>query len=486
MNLQERHQHESTAAQQWTPERIASTSQRVLVLVVIGVLLGLFAIAASLYYVAVVIGAGLLLILISWQFEAALVLYALAAFVIWGRTPDMAVGGSGMGKGIYVSQVMLGVLLTLWVGKYLLGQLPKGRIRSGFHVPLALYLAYSVLNVVNSFIFWDPHVNKLYQYPSVNMIELGLRFLSAGAFIIYATSISSRNWLRWALVAALAPGIYNLLNALSGWVAPVVAPWWPLVIFLPACYCFAVALEPECKPCLRVLAFLFVAASVFVILVQNIGWVSGWLGLSCGLFTIALVKNRRVFAVALVASLIAVAVAWPYLHKNVVVASEKEGDFDRFSLMQGAWRYATTFPLGVGLGNYRSYNSFYYGWKWGTTSYTSAHGTYAQHLSEMGIPGFALLVLVLGSGFFWTLKSFRVARDPTVRVLLLTVLGQMTAIAAAGTIGDYILPTYHNGGLGNFSATVYSWVFWGLAVSSVRLSQVDSEADMEDTALERG
>jgi hypothetical protein len=335
-----------------------------------------------------------------------------------------------------------------------------------------------VLNVANAYVFWDPHVSKAFQHPSVNIIELGLHFLSAGALVIMATTVTNRKWLTWTTFALFLPGIYNALNALAGSSIPIVAPWWPLLTLLPAGYLCVMAMSSEYTAIKRVAAAGAIMLAVFIVFYENIHWVSGWLGLFATLGTVAFIKNKRVFFVSLVAICVLTSVAWPFLHTNVVEESERGGDYDRFSLTAGAVKYASTFPLGVGLGNYRTYNSFYYGEKWGTTSYTSAHGTYSQHLSETGFPGLLLFLWVLISGFVWMLRSYKTMKPGPSKMFVLAAVGQMIGIACAASIGDYIIPTYHNGGLGTFSSTVYSWLAWGLAVAHVRISRDEANGSL--------
>lgn len=455
---------------QWTPERVTSVAMIVAAVLAGGIVLGLFASAANLYYVGAVIAAAALAIFIAWHFEAAMLAYILIAFMPWGKTPSIAIGGSGMGKGLYVSEIMLGFLLAIWAMRYMLSVLPKNRVRSGFHIPILIYIGYSFINVIHSFVFWDPHVNRIYQYPQVNAIEIALRILSAGAFLMAATSITSAKWLKWASLAVMIPGVYNLLNALAGSPIPLSAPWWPLIALLPLGYYWITVLDSSASAAKRALGFAIVCAGIFAIFIKSISWVSGWLGLLVCLAVITYMKNRKLFAAGLAICIVLVAVFWPFMQKNVVSASAKEGDMDRFSLLAGSMKYASTFPLGVGLGNYRSYNSFCYGSKWGTTSYTSAHDTYAQHLSEMGLPGLIIFTCIQISGFVWLKRSYSKMQNHYSKCFLLAAMGQMLGISLAAFIGDYIIPTYHNGGIVTFSTTVYSWLIWGLAVAHVRIN----------------
>ncbi len=463
---------------EWTPDRVAILSRNAALILLGGVVVGLFAASAHLYYVGAAIAAAALAIIIVWQFDATLMLYCLVAFIPFGETPDLAVGGSGAGKGVFVSEIMLGSLLVVWFGKYMLRALPYPRIRSGFHVPIAFYLAYAVLNVVNSFLFWDSTIDKSSQSAWVNIAELAIHFLSAGAFVMLATSVTSGKWLKAISIAIIAAGVYNTVNALAGRPLPLAAPWWPLLAILPLAYCWVVVLDQERSALWRVLAGLGVAAIFCAAFFRNIGWISGWIGLVPAMAVISYVRNRKVFIALVIGVPVLIFGGKSFLHEKVVHKVEISGDLDRLSLLQGGWKYATTFPLGVGLGNYRSYN-YHYGQKWGTTTYSSAHNTYAQHLSEMGIPGTILFLAILIGGFTWMMKTYPKMHPGFSKTFMLAAIGQMAGISVAAAVGDYIIPTYHNGGLTTFSTTIYSWLIWGLAVAHARIDGMRTDGPVD-------
>ncbi len=472
--------------EQWGPDRVARTSKTIIFVVVGGIMLGIFAAIANLYFIAFAIGVALVTILVAWKFEAALMVYTLVAFIPWGQTPDLAVGGSGVGKGLYVSQLMLGFLLAVWVVRYMLGAMPAKRIKTGFHTPVILYLVYSVINVMHSYIFWDPHVNQMHQHPQVNAVELALRFMSAFTFFMFATSITDKKWLKWCTFMVMVPGVYNILNLLANQILPVYSHWGSLVALLPMSFAWIALIDKDTKIGWRAVAAGFVLLSLFVVVYKSVGWVSGWLGLFASLGTVTLIKNKKVFIAGLAVFILVLAVAWPFVSENVIKTSEEEGDFDRFDLLRGGMKYASKFPLGVGIGNYRTYNTFHYGAKWGTTGYTSAHGTYAQHLAEMGLPGLVLFLAIPISGFIWLKRNYSKIEERLSRMYVLAAMGQLVGITFAAFIGDYIIPTYHNGGIVTFSTTVYSWIIWGIAVAHVRMTRnEEDEPDNGPVYLDR-
>jgi hypothetical protein len=142
-------------------------------------------------------------------------------------------------------------------------------------------------------------------------------------------------------------------------------------------------------------------------------------------------------------------------------------DNDRGRMMRAAVKYAYYFPFGIGLGNYRSYNK-YFGQTtvWDTTTFTSAHGTYSQALTETGWPGFlALLAIVYGSCRMMRQYYIRLPKKSWARFYVLGGYGACVGTFFSSIIGDYIFPTYHNGGLNSFGNCVYTWFVIGITIS---------------------
>ena len=40
-------------------------------------------------------------------------------------------------------------------------------------------------------------------------------------------------------------------------------------------------------------------------------------------------------------------------------------------------------------------------------------------------------------------------------------------------LGDYLFPTYHNGGMGSFGATIYTWMFLGVGLAIGREDRLE-------------
>jgi O-antigen ligase len=157
---------------------------------------------------------------------------------------------------------------------------------------------------------------------------------------------------------------------------------------------------------------------------------------------------------------------------NFYIGRSKTGILrnDRSEMVRAAVLYATKFPLGIGLGNYRQYN-LWYGSKemWDTTTFSSAHGTIGQTLSETGFLGLLTLLLLLAAVVRMLYSVWRVLPAGPAKSYTLGALGGVLGIyASAAFNGDYIFPTYHNGGLFNFSGTVYQFFLIGVVGAIAR------------------
>ena len=167
-----------------------------------------------------------------------------------------------------------------------------------------------------------------------------------------------------------------------------------------------------------------------------------------------------------------------YAGRDLVQRGADGGMFenDRSRMLLAAGRFAEEFPLGIGLGNYKVYNA-YYGRKevWNTTVFTSAHGSFAQILSEAGWPGLITMLWLLGaSGRVMFLYYRRGANiSPWRRAFLLGTFGGAVGNFCSAFLGDYLFPTYHNGGMGSFGATIYTWMYLGVGLAIGREDRLE-------------
>lgn len=459
------------------------------VLLVVGFLLGNFTFneiqGRGTPYFVLALALGVLLTAAAYyKIEWALLAFVFIAWVQIGATPDVATGvSSGTGKGLGLTQVGMTFLLFIWALRSAARQ-QFSFVRLPLNAILVVFLAFNVLSCFNGIIFWDSAVARYYEGMGdrgggrtpllVNLFEIVLRLLSVGAFWLFANNLRDAVWVRRASWLLLLPGASTALCYLLGIHVPTNS-YAVLLEVVVACTLFAWLLEPRAEGVparrgLRALGWLALAVLIYQVFRLNLNWVSGWFGLFAGLYCVAFLRSKRLFAVLLVVGLLAYLAGHAFLQQTVVHKVDTSGDLQRFGMMHAALYYALRYPLGVGPGNYRSYNA-YFGSPamWNTSTFSSAHGYYSQMLSEMGFVGLFLTALFVLTGLVMVARFYQRLPVGPSRTFVLGIAGMWAGVCAACGIGDYLIPVYHNNGVYTMGTTIYGWIGLGIAVAQARL-----------------
>lgn len=388
-------------------------------------------------------------------------------------TPTVSGTGSGLSVRLLIGQTGLALLLMVWVTRLLVRQ--EFRLYSNpLSVPIVLHTVFCTWSIANAFMFPDPKVttNSYQIYSQVNYYELIVRFLCFGGLLMIANSLKGRA-LRWASLVVIVPGILTFTGLLP-FVPSTGYNSWPQIYSMA--FLLSMVTTGRGKPWMRVAA-LWVAISIFfAYFVRGTEWVSGWMGALMAIIVILFFTRRRFLLLGAAVMVVAVLLNWQYFYQEVYVANFYADSLenDRSRMLLGAFMYASKFPLGVGLGNYRSYNA-YYGRPevWNTTTFFSAHGTYAQILSEIGWPGLLTLLWFLAAGTRMLYRFWRALPEGYVKSYMMGTLGGFVGVYAASFNGDYLFPAYHNGGMGAFGSTVYTFFMLGIAMALARENGLD-------------
>jgi O-antigen ligase len=453
----------------------------------LGVCILLFAGSKALLWlgfgIAALVGVGLL----TRFYEAGIVLFLLLAWLNLG-SPEVTQGGSGGGsQRLMLSHLGLVALLFVFVLKRTAAR--NWRLyKTPINAPMLLYFLVCVWSAVNSILFPNQAVllHSPKQYTEVNVIEVMTRALCFGGVLVLANMLEGK-WLRRAAFALVVPGILITLGL--GRILPA-ANYLAFPQIVMAGILGAVALDNNghFSRRIRIVSGLLAAAVFGILFLGGLDWVSGWIGAGVTLAIVTFRTNRRLFMVGVVAVLLVVIVKFPTVYQKVYVSNfygsgpthdrtrkGQMGTFenDRTRMLRAAVRYADNFPLGIGPGNYRSYND-YFGRVdvWNTTTFTSAHGTYAQTLSETGWPGLVFLLLLLYT-IGRTLKRYHTAvikshAEPWKGTFLLGAHAALIGVFVASFNGDYLFPTYHNGGMAAFGSCIYMWLLLAIVIAIAR------------------
>ncbi|MDX1934291.1 MAG: O-antigen ligase family protein [Capsulimonadales bacterium] len=415
-------------------------------------------------------------------------------------TPSVAEGQSGGGsKSLFISQAGLTVLLVLRaIDLVLRGGRSEGR--APLFVPIAAYLAVCVLSTVLALLFPNEAVTQFSMKTAVpvNALELATRFLALGGLLMVGARLRGRA-LPFGAAAILVPGLLTF-SGLFGFLSSSLFTVFPQIISMSVLAAFSLSDPGRLRTGMRLAAGGVALSIVATYFLKGTDWVSGWAAALIALVIVCWHLNRRLLVAGVAVLFLVVAIHPVYFYSEVYEKNfygkflKPSGpdrgreysafDNDRLRMLKGAFLYAERFPFGIGPGNYRAYNH-YFGRPevWNTTTFTSAHGTYTQALAETGWPGLAALLAILFGAcrmMFGYVRRFEAGSWQ--RTYVLGVAAACVGTFFSASIGDYLFPTYHNGGLTSFGNCVYTWLAIGVTMAMGQVYGGSEERSVEEEA----
>lgn len=405
------------------------------------------------------------------------------------------------GSGIYLGMVLL-VLVVLTSMARVVRRPDLLPARSKLTVPLvALGLTAAVAGLQGA-LFYDRTVAGQHRYVSVQIYAValvGLPVAAAFAIPILMRTLADLRLLRIIIVVA---SCLLVVRGAAGYVAPGIpwpsAAWWPLAAAHGGALVMAwILFEAHRRrweiPLAAAFVIAFLTVVVFVPFYADVPnqWLSGWIAASLpvGLLVVARFP-RVVLPLGLPLLALFVYLEYPQIQR-VFFLSQREGDFMRLRLWEDALKLTYQRPLfGIGPGNYLDYNMRY-----GQLGLmlSSPHGNYEQIAAEMGFVGLGFAVWLFLRALGLGLRLYRAAGEALTRSLAIAATCSLAGQFCAAFLGDFVVPSYHNGGYTSISATVYAWVMMGVLMSLERLegdaalpSQTAAQAQRRDQSDEAG
>lgn len=212
----------------------------------------------------------------------------------------------------------------------------------------------------------------------------------------------------------------------------------------------------------RALGIAVIGWHLFLVVIRNSLWISGWLPTLIGLLTIVFLHSRKAFAIVMVIAALGAA-AGPGRHYLEQVTSDniEEGGLGRLEIWARNLSISSQHWLfGTGPAGYAPYNMTYF-----REDARSTHNNYFDILAQFGVVGFGLWLWFMAVSLWFGWRTVRRAPAGLLRTTAIAATAGWLAALAAMMLGDWILPFAYNQTVTGFRYTVYSWIFLGLLIS---------------------
>jgi O-antigen ligase len=368
---------------------------------------------------------------------------------------------------INITLLLVMLLLASWLVKMLVfdklfSVLPSRAIYAA--------LAFS-LSVLLSFGF-----GQLPWYPTkaaslfAQLGQVLLMVMSAGAFILSASRLTSSRWLKWMVFSfIILGGIYAIgfsVPSLRQYVnrifqrAVLDSMFWTWLAVLS----FGQAwLNTKLKPSIRGLFALVSAASIYTVLVTKQSWVSGWFPTAIGIFLMLFLKKPKFAVVSAFLFIAAISIRFQLIQNYLFVGDNEYSLLTRVEAWKILFEIIGQNPVfGVGPANYYFYTPFYN--ILGYSVKFNSHNNYIDLLAQVGLLGTGTfiwwLVEIARTGFNLIKREL----EPFEHAYAISALGGLAATLVAAFLGDWIIPFIYNVGMDGFRSSGLAWIFMGALV----------------------
>jgi O-antigen ligase len=428
---------------------------------------------ASWYHLVLLLGAGVALVFLRWPPSG------LATLIVATLVVPFAIG-TGTETPVNITVLLLTVLIGLWMLDMVRRQ--EVRLLPSYPIlPLVAFAGVATLAFAAGTQTWLVFAETAPLRSQAGGLAVFL--LSAGAFLLMAHQVRDLRWLRaltWLFLALaapyvagrLVPGLDRLTDLLFQRGADGSLFWVWLVALAVGQAAFNRSLGLPWRLGLGGL----VAATLYLRLVQDQAWTSGWLPPLVAAVAVLWAGAPRLGLLATLAGGV-LAVLDPRPIVDLLLIGDNQ--YSLTSRLE-AWRIVGEIVkvnplLGLGPANYHWYTPLFPILGWYVTF--NSHNNYVDIVAQTGLLGLACFLWFAWAvgRLAWRLRT----RVPAgfARAYVCGAFGGLAGTLAAAVLGDWVLPFIYNVGLTGFRASVLGWFFLGGLVALEQIAHQQSHAD---------
>jgi O-antigen ligase len=384
----------------------------------------------------------------------------------------------GTGTEVKLNPVSLFIpaLLAIWLLD-MIGKRNLRLVRSRTFLPLFLLMLAGVGSLLIGNATWDPFVPRPANFLLVQLAQLGIFFLSIGAYLLVANLVKDEIWLRYITWTFLVVG--GGLAMLSLWpagrtiirqIATVASNRAPMWMLLTAVAGGQLLFNKSLVLWKQLIMLLILAAVGFYSFVLHREVISVWIGVltaAAMLFWLRWPRFRWLVLLMIIILLIT-GVLFPAVYEFAGGDAEwRLSGLSRIDLSRRVIEVTMRNPItGLGPASYRVYASMEpLVWRSGKYVWIgaviSSHNNYVDLFSHVGLLGMAIFFWFMAEVGLQALRLRKRKLSGFVNGYINGALAAWIGILLIMLFADWFLPFVYNVGFPGFQASVLVWMYLG-------------------------
>jgi O-antigen ligase len=366
-------------------------------------------------------------------------------------------------SGLNASILMVALMLGLWIADMLIIKRRFALIQSRITLPVLIFLLISVLALGMGQIPWFVFAR---QAPLTAQVGgFAIYIFSVGGMLLAAHLLQNVRWLEFIVWFYIGLCSLYILGQTVGFSfidrvfhegfthGSMLWTWLIALTFSQIMY------NSQLQPRVRNLLIVVMLLTLYVAVIQNFEWKSGWVPGMVSVFVLLAIKYRKL----LIFSISFVVIGIIYISMDLIAQDDYSWG-TRLDAWKIIFEIARINPiLGLGFANYYWYSPLFpiRGW---SVSFNS-HSQYLDLIAQTGYLGlisFFWIFLTLGV-LSWNLS--KKLPGGFEKAYVYGALAGIVATLVAAFLGDWVLPFVYNVGLTGFRASILPWIFVGGVIS---------------------
>jgi hypothetical protein len=386
--------------------------------------------------------------------------------------------GTGSATSINATLLLIMGMTGLWLFDMINNQRRIWLHKSRPILPLLLMLVAATLSFFVGQLSW-------FLVPGASLSAqiggLAIFFICACAFLLAAHHFRTVRWLEWATWSFVIVGAIFVVPALSPALLARIArfvqigsyssqfwTWFIIITFSQAW------LNHKLPKWARVALIGLCISALYIVLVKEFDWKSGWIPPLIGIATIFALYSWKFLALMGIGGAFALPIAIARL-----IATDEYSYGTRVDAWIILGEIIKVNPVfGLGPANYYWYTPLF-----AIRGYNvefNSHNQYIDLLAQIGIIGTALVLWFFVEVAWIGWKLLKVVPEGFQKAYVYGAMGGLVATVAAGMLGDWFLPFVYNVGMVGMRSSILPWVFLGALVAIEQL-YLRSDASEQET-----